>query len=323
MDKRKIGNTDLEASVVGFGCWGISGKDFWNGANDRDSEEAIKTAFENGVNFYDVAPIYGFGHAEEVLGRAVKGFRDKIIIASKCGLVWDDNFAVKKLLDKKSINKEIDDSLRRLNTDHVDLYQLHWPDFTTPIEETMEAVNMIKKSGKIRHIGVSNFPVDLAKKAMMYGEVVSQQCLYNMFDRNEEVYHVEQLGYLTEKEILPFCRENNLAFFPYSPLSQGMLTDTDLEFSDNDVRTYNPNFKDGKYEKRLSVLKKLREIAGRLNKPLSQIAINWLIDNPVITSVICGALNAAQARENCLSNTWKLDNDTMKEINAALEITGQ
>lgn len=318
MEKRKIGNSDLEASVVGFGCWGISGEGFWTGSNDNDSIDAIKTAFENGINFFDVAPIYGFGHAEEVLGKAIKGIRDKIIIASKCGLVWDEKRSVSKLLTKESILKEIDDSLKRLDIDYIDLYQLHWPDYATPISETMEAMNMLQKSGKIRYIGLSNFPVSLAKEAMALGDIVSEQCLYNMFDRNEEIYHVETLNYLTEKEILPFCKENNLAFFPYSPLSQGLLTDESLKFDDDDVRTFNPNFKDGKFEKRLAVLEKLKEIAKKIGKPLSQIAINWLIYNPVITSVICGALNPSQILENAKSATWQLDDETVKEINAVL-----
>lgn len=323
MEKRKIGNTDLRASVVGFGCWGLSGNKFWPGSNDKDSIDAVMTAYEHDVNFFDVAPIYGFGHSEELLGKAIKKIeRGKIIIASKCGLVWDANYNVKNLLSRESILKEIDDSLKRLDVEYIDIYQLHWPDLTTSIEETIDTMNLIKDAGKIHHIGISNFPVDLANKAMEYGNIVSQQCLYNMFDRNENIYHEIKLTYLTEKEILPFCKKNNLAFFPYSPLCQGLLTGSineNTKFGKDDVRAYNPSLKGEKLKKRAEVVKMLTKIAQNINKPLSQIAINWLINNSVITSVICGALNSAQATENSLSKTWEIDDKTMREINLCLK----
>jgi aryl-alcohol dehydrogenase-like predicted oxidoreductase len=321
MEKRRMGNSELEVSVVGFGCWGTSGGEFWTGGNDKDSIEAIQTAFEQSVNFFDVAPVYGFGHAEEVLGKAMQGKRNEIIIGSKCGLVWDDSHRISNNLSRESILKEIDDSLRRLNTDYIDLYQLHWPDYNTPIQETMETLNDIKKAGKIRYIGLSNYPVKLAEEALQYSEVASQQCLYNMFDRNEDLYHGIPLYYHTEDEILTFCKKHNIGFIPYSPLAQGLLTgkfNLDKNFDSNDVRVNNPNLNGAKLAESIGKVKELQEISKRIEKPLNQIAINWLISNPVITTVICGAKTAEQATKNSLSGSWKLDDETLKEINSVL-----
>jgi aryl-alcohol dehydrogenase-like predicted oxidoreductase len=152
-----------------------------------------------GINLFDVAPVYGFGHAEEVLGKALKGRRQKVLIASKCGLLWDGQRNITNNLTAKSILWEIDNSLRRLNTDHIDIYQLHWPDPNTPIEETIEALHSIKEAGKIRYIGVSNFSVELTKQAMEIDTIVSYQGLYNMLERNPESYHEIPLTYRTQE----------------------------------------------------------------------------------------------------------------------------
>lgn len=323
MEKRKIGKSDLEVSVVGFGCWVLGGQ--WTGSNDTNAINAVKKSLEFGVNFFDVAPVYGYGHAEEVLSKALEGQRDKVIIATKCGLRWGEDLKTINNLSRESILWEIDQSLRRLRTDYIDLYQLHWPDYNTPIEETMETMNDLKKAGKIRYIGISNFPVKLAKEAMKYSEVVSQQCLYNMLDRNEDSYHEIPLYYHTEEEILPFCKENNIGFLPYSPLCQGLLTGKFKEsnnFDDNDVRSANPMLRGEVLKERLKVVKKLQKVAEKIGKPLNQIAINWLISNSTVTSVISGSKNPIQAEQNCLSSTWKLDDETLQEINNILYDTG-
>jgi aryl-alcohol dehydrogenase-like predicted oxidoreductase len=322
MKRRKAASMKEEFSVIGFGCWAVSGAGVWNKSNDIDSIKAIQKALDLGVNFFDVAPVYGFGHAEEVLGKALKGNRQKVLIASKCGLVWDSQYRIKNQLTAESIYKEIDDSLRRLNTDYIDIYQIHWPDPNTPIEETMEALINIKKAGKIRNIGVSNFPVELTKKAMEMDTIVSQQCLYNMLERNEKSYHSIPLEYRTEKEILPFCRENGQAFFPYSPLCQGLLTGTFKEtdnFDEKDVRANNPKFKGEIFIAYLQTVEKLKEIAKSIGKPLNQLAINWLVKNDVITSVICGAQNIEHVEENVASIEWELSDDTIREIDKLLD----
>ena len=218
METKRVRAMDETFSVVGYGCWGISGGDVWNKTTDRDSIRAVQAAVDHGVTFFDVAPVYGFGHAETILGQALGGRREDVLIATKCGLVWDDQGRITNDLSADNIFHEIDQSLRRLGVDYVDIYQMHWPDPATPIEESMDALLRIKDSGKIRHIGVSNFPVALTEEARRLGEIVSYQGLYNMLERNPESYHNIPLEYQTEKEVLSYCREQGLAFFPYSPL---------------------------------------------------------------------------------------------------------
>lgn len=315
MKYKKVDKIDEKLSVIGFGSWGISGPEFWEGTSDESSIRTIHRAIEYGVNFFDVAPVYGFGHAEEVLGKAVKGFRNQVFIATKCGLIWDDEKRITNNLKPESIFKEIEDSLRRLQTDYIDLYQLHWPDPNTDIEETMDAMLELKKSGKIRYIGLSNFSIAEAKRAMQKAEISSMQGLYNMLERNAESYHNIPLEYRTESEILPFCIENGLAFFPYSPLLQGLLTG---KFTGNesfeDVRAANPNLSGERFKKFINVVKRLNVIADKINKPLSQIALNWLIRNEAVTSVIAGAQNVQHLEENIGVVTWEMDDALYYEI---------
>lgn len=308
---------DMQFSVVGFGCWGISGSDVWNNTEDGASIKTVQKAVDLGVNFFDVAPIYGMGHAEEILGQALKGRRESVLIASKCGLVWDDQKNVTVNLTATSIHQEIDESLRRLQTDYLDLYQIHWPDPNTPIEETMSALEEIKKLGKIRHIGVSNFSLDLTRQAMAVGTVASHQGLYNMLERNPESYHNIPLDYRVADEVLPFCRENGMAFLPYSPLFQGLLTGTfksEGNFDEHDVRAANPKLVDATFEVYFEIVEKLNNLAQEIGKPLSQIAINWLVNQPEVTSVICGAQNPQQIEENVSSVNWELTDEMLNQL---------
>lgn len=318
MKMKRVKLIEEELSAVGFGCWCISGPDSWTGCSDEDSIEAVHKAIELGVNFFDVAPVYGFGHAEETLGRAIKGFnRNELMIASKVGLVWDSQYRIQNCLKPESILREIDSSLKRLNTDHIDIYQIHWPDPSTPIEETMETLVKLKQAGKIRYIGVSNFSTELTERAMKIFTIASQQCLYNMLERNPESYHNIPLEYRTEKEILPFCKRHEQAFFPYSPLFQGLLTDNirnGLSFDKKDVRNANPKLNGETAKRNLEIVGKLRAIAEEIGKPLSQMAINWLIQNEAVTSVICGIQKTADIVENVASMNWQLDTETMKKI---------
>jgi len=266
---KKVDKIDEKLSVIGFGCWGISGPEYWDGTTDENSIKTIHKAIEYGVNFFDVAPVYGFGHAEEI----------------------------------------------RLQTDYIDLYQLHWPDPNTDIGETMDAMLELKRSGKIRYIGLSNFSVSEAKRAMQKAEISSMQGLYNMLERNANSYHSIPLEYRTERDILPFCLENGMAFFPYSPLLQGLLTG---KFTGNesfkDVRAANPNLSGEKFKMYINVVKKLNDIADKIKKPLSQIALNWLIRNEAVTSVIAGAQNSQQLEENIGAVTWEMDDALYYEI---------
>src|SRR5665648_815890 len=212
---------DLAFSAVGFGCWGISGGSTWNGSTDEESIRTVRTAVDLGITYFDVAPVYGFGHAEEVLGEALARRRDSVLIGSKCGLLWDDSGAIRNDLSSASIGKEIDESLRRLNTDHLDLYQMHWPDIATPIEESMEALERVVAAGKVRYIGVTNFSVERTDACRAIGPVAAHQGLYNMLEHNPTSYHEIPLEYRTRSEILPMVMREGMAFSRTARSSRG------------------------------------------------------------------------------------------------------
>lgn len=311
----------LELSVVGLGCWGLSGAGLWTGSSDEQSTRTVQAAREGGVNLFDVAPVYGFGHAEEILGRALAGHRDEVIIATKCGLVWDEQGNIRNDLSPASIAREVDASLRRLGTDHIDVYQLHWPDPATPIEDTMEYLLERRTEGVIRHIGVSNFSIELTERARACGPVVSHQGLYNMLEQNAASYHEIPLEYRTLDEVLPYVEAHGMAFFPYSPLLQGLLTD-DLARSGNfgptDVRRANPHLSGPEADWYFAAARRLQTIAREAGKPLAQIAINWLIEQPAVTSVISGGTQERQVRENVAATDWELTPDLSTAIHEAL-----
>lgn len=308
----------MEVSVLGFGCWPVGNE--WTEADDQSSKETIKEAIELGINFFDVAPVYGLGHAEKILGEAIKGHRNNIFIASKCGLRWDNSGNIKNNLSRESILEEIDNSLRRLDTDYLDLYQIHWPDPNTPIEETMEIFNELRQKGKIRNIGVSNFSMFLIERARKFGEIVSNQVLYNMIDRDSDHYHDLPLTYRTESEIFPYCQKNNIGVIPYSPLEQGLLTDDfEIEKLENgDVRCVNPELRGEKLKENLRIANKLQNIARDLDKPLVQLVLNWLFSKEAISTIIVGATNIRQVKENVGALDWKLESGTIKKINSIL-----
>lgn len=317
MQTKRVSLINEDLSVIGFGCWATGGSDVWNNVEDAASVAAIRRAVDLGVNFFDVAPVYGLGHAEEVLGRALQGRRENVFIATKCGLVWDERKRIRRDLRAASIKTEIDASLQRLQTDVIDLYQVHWPDPNTPIEETMSALAEIRESGKIRYIGVSNFSLDLLKQARAITQVVSHQGLYNLLERNADSYYNTPLDYRTEREILPYCEHNGLAFFPYSPLFQGLLSGSFKprgHFNKKDVRRMNPKLGGELFLKYYGIVERLQEFATEIGHPLNQIAINWLVRQKAVTSVIAGARTVRHIEGNVASTTWTLTDDMATEL---------
>lgn len=322
MKLKKVDALDFEFSAVGFGCWAAGGSIVWNDADDDSTIRAIQRAVDLGVNFFDVAPVYGFGHAEEIVGRALRSRRQQVIIATKCGLRWDESYTIVNNLRPESIREEIDASLRRLQTDYIDIYQMHWPDPATPIAESMETLVRLQQAGKIRHIGVSNFSRELTDEARAYGAIVSHQGLYNMLEHNPTQYHNIPLPYRTKDEILPYCVEHGMAFFPYSPLFQGLLTDcfkAENQFDSKDVRSANPKLNGELFRVYYKIRAELLALAQQIGKPLAQVAINWLIDQPAVTSVICGAQTPAQVEENVASVSWTLTTEIRAEIERILQ----
>lgn len=307
MEYRKLGNSDLEISVIGFGAWGIGGAPFWSSEGDHPSCKAILKAFDLGVNFFDTAPVYGFGHSEELLGKTLKPVRDKVILATKCGLVWDKEQlgAIKKNAKRDSILKEVEQSLRRLKTDVIDLYQVHWPDVDTPQAETMETLLKIQEQGKIRHIGVSNYSVAQMKECLKVGNLVSLQPEYSLLERS------------IEAETVPFCIENEIGIIAYSPLSSGVLTgkyDKSTKFKDWRSKGIIGTFTGEAYENNIDKVDRLKALATADGKTCAQMAVNWVTSQPGLTTALVGVKNEKQMEENLHAVGWELSGDQQDKI---------
>jgi aryl-alcohol dehydrogenase-like predicted oxidoreductase len=308
------------ASVIGFGCWGLSGPATWTGGDDADGIAAVRRALEHGITFFDVAPRYGEGHAEEVLGRAVGARRDEVLIASKCGLTWEGGVDGRDL-SPEAIRREIDDSLRRLGTDRVDVYQMHWPDPDTPVEDSMEALLEIRDAGKIRAIGVSNFSIADTRRALAVGPLATHQGLFNLLEHNPAHYHGIPLEYRTRDEVLPFMTEHDMVFLPYSPLMQGLLTDgyDPAAVDATDVRRANPRLFGPEAAPFAEAAARLRRFAAGLGRPLEQVALTWLTTQPGMGPVISGAQTAGQVEALAAAGEWELTNADLAEIDHLLE----
>lgn len=309
MEYRKLGGSDLETSVIGFGAWGIGGAPFWNDEGEETSCRALLKAVDLGINFFDTAPVYGFGYSEELLGKTLKPVRDKVLIATKCGLVWDKKSlkSMRKNASRQSILKEIDLSLKRLRTDRIDLYQVHWPDVNTPQRETMEALLDIQEQGKIRHIGVSNYSLEQMKECVKYGKLVSLQPEYNLLRRS------------IEKEIVPYCLENEIGVIAHSPLASGVLTgkyDKNTRFTDWRSKGVIGMFSGEAYEKNIEKVDRLKDVAEGLGKTCGQAAINWAFRQPVVSSALVGVKNERQLEDNIGAVGWEPDPEAGKAIEA-------
>ncbi len=323
MQYKQVGRIAEKISVVGLGCWAFSGDAYWDASEDEKSIAVVNEALEIGVNLLDVAPVYGKGHAEEVVGKAIKSHdRSGFLIASKCGLLWDDKGREYNCLKKDSILREIDASLQRLGVDYIDIYQLHWPDPATPLEETLEAILKIKQAGKIRYFGVTNFSTEDVAALDSAVPVATQQALYNMLERNPRIYHGLKLVYRTECETLPQCLNLGQAFFPYSPFMQGLLTGKfgpANNFSQNDVRRFNPKLNGERYTPYYQASVKLKAIADKYGHPLYELAFNWLRQNPAVTSVIGSSLTPGHIRANAKALEWEITPEMRKEIAAVID----
>ena len=313
---------DVRFSAIGFGCWSLGDGSRWRDSSDAESTATIHRAIDCGITFFDTAPVYGFGGSESLLGKALKGRRDDITLASKCGLLWDDNKTIVRCLSARAVRLDIESSLRRLQTDHLDLLQLHWPDHNTPLEETAGALGEILRAGKVRYLGVTNFSVADTERLSAMLPISSYQGLYNALERNPTGYHREILEYRTEAEILPLCQTKGLAFFPYSPLFQGLLTD-DFPFTDgfpaSDVRSENPKLNGENLARHLRARERLKAIAGRAGLTLTHLALCWLWNNPAVTSVICGAQHPDQIAQNAAAGDITLSNAIRAEIEEVLK----
>ncbi|MCL2828412.1 MAG: aldo/keto reductase [Oscillospiraceae bacterium] len=302
-------------SAIGIGCWNFGGD--WDSSDEKQSIDIVHAAIDAGVNLFDVAPVYGFGVSETVLGKALRGKRDKVLIASKAGIVWNDKRETRFDLTKANILREIDESLRRLDTDYIDIYQMHWPDPSTPLSETAEALNEIRKAGKIRYVGLSNFCQSDVEKMMEMTGVESQQGLYNMLERNPENYHGISLAYRSEDEVLPAVAKWGQAYLAYSPLFQGLLAGKFLDgidFSKRDIRNSNPKFASGNFERYVEAARKIHQVAVELDRPMQQLSLNWLRQKPAVTCIIAGVSSPEQLDTNVGACDWDIDNEAMGRL---------
>ncbi len=314
---RKIARMEeYDFSLLGFGCWALGSSSGWSTSSDEISIKIVDQAIEQGVTLFDTAPVYGFGTSEMLLGKIIKGKRDKIILASKCGLVWDNNKNIQNDLSESSVLNEIDVSLKRLNVDYIDIYQLHWPDPKVAIEDLQNTIEKLLNSQKIKYIGLSNFSLDDCKVLAQNPKVVSYQGLYNLFETNEKGYHGINLEYQMKDEILPFCRENNLAVLPYSPLMQGILTDNfdASRIGANDVRHANPKFHADNIQVYLDKREKLLEYAKSIDMSLLNIAYGWLGYQEAITSVISGSTKEYQLTKNIEASNTVLSKEQYDKV---------
>ncbi len=307
---RKLGWTDLELSVIGFGTWALGGSRWrygWGPQDDEDSIKAIWRAMDLGVNWIDTAAIYGLGHSEEIVGKAIKGLSKKPIIATKCSRVVDKNGNIIGDLRRESIRREVEDSLRRLQVDVIDLYQIHWPDPDEYIEEAWVTMGDLIKEGKIRYAGVSNFSVEQMKRIAKIHPIASLQPPYSMLRRD------------IENDILPYCKENNIGVVVYSPMQKGLLTgkynaETVAKLSPDDHRHNDPMFKEPQLSINVEFVEKMKKLAEKYGKTPAQLAIAWVLRRPEVTSAIVGIRNPSQIEEVAPAGDWSLSEEDVKVI---------
>lgn len=303
---RKLGKKGPEISIIGFGSWATGGD--WGGQDDQLSIDSVRAALDAGVTFYDTAAVYGLGHSEEVIGKALKGDRSKVVLATKCGMVWDENKKVSKNATYHSILREAEDSLRRLGTDYIDLYQVHWPDTDTKAsaEESMRAMDKLVQDGKVRYVGVSNYSIPLLEESLAVRHVDSLQPPYSI------------LRPAVEQEILPFCLEKGIGVVSYSALTSGLLSGNyiyDTKFSDNDWRSRNKAHTVD-LKSNVDRVEKLRVIANQWNITIPQLAVAYILTNPAITSAIVGVRKPSHILGVLPAVEIKLDESTLAEIRA-------
>jgi methylglyoxal reductase len=332
MKYRPLGKSGIQASVVGFGAWAIGGW-MWGGTKKNDPEGAIHAAIDHGINLIDTAPMYGYGHSEELVGAALKGIRDKVVLATKCGMVWykqegdkffdasetgeaeseaDKKYEVYINLRPAMIRYEIEESLRRLKTDRIDLYQTHWQDSTTKTEDTMAELLSLKQEGKIRAIGCSNATVEQMERYLSIGQLDTDQEQYSMLQRQHEA------------DNLIFCRDHELAFLAYSPMALGILSGKigpKHVFGEGDVRRGNPWYQAENRSKVDALLDVIRSVAEANSITIAQTVIAWTVAQPGCSHALVGARNPEQAIANAKAGEIRLTEEELRSIRKVVNQT--
>lgn len=315
MRTKRLGNTDLELTVLGLGTWAIGGGGWdyaWGAQKDQDSIEAILEALECGVNWIDTAAAYGLGHSEEIVGKALKQWGKPVIIATKCGLLGDPDGHVRGYLKRESILKEAEASLKRLQVDRIDLYQIHWPNPAPDIEEAFETLIDLQKQGKIRYAGVSNFSSKQMEKISAKGPIASLQPPYSLLNR------------YAEKDLFPYCEKNSIGIVCYSPMQNGLLSGKMTRQRVEDMpaddwrKTKNDLFQEPQLSKVLNLVDKLKEFALMRGKTVAQAALSWVLRRREVTAAIVGARKKGQMAELAGASEWVLTGEEIEAIDAIL-----
>lgn len=315
MKTKKLGNTDFEITSVGFGAWAIGGGGWefgWGKQDDENSVKAIHKAIESGINWIDTAAVYGLGHSEEVVAKALKGMKERPYVFTKCELRWDENGKIYNSIKKESVKYECEMSLKRLQTDVIDLYQIHWPSPDNDIEEGWEAMQELKAEGKIRFAGVSNFSVEQMERIMNIARISSLQPPYSLSHS------------VTEKKIIPYCEKNNIGVIVYSPMMSGLLsgkmTRERIEaLPDDDWRKNSSQFKEPRLTKNLLIAEKLKEIGKKYGAEAGAVAIAWTLRLNGVTAAIVGARNPGQIDLLISAGNLILDVSDINDLNKIIE----
>lgn len=309
MHTRQLGRTDIHITPIGLGAWAIGGGGYeygWGAQDDQQSIIAIKRALDLGINWIDTAPVYGLGHSEEIVGKAIKG-REKPYVFTKCSQIWDDQRRVSHSLRSASLQREVEASLKRLGVDAIDLYQIHWPDPEPEIEEGWSTLAKLKKEGKVRHIGVSNFNVEQLRRSERIAPVETLQPPYSLIHRD------------VEQEILPYCQQHNIGVIVYSPMASGLLSGTMTaeriqRMPEDDWRKHDPEFQEPRLSRNLRLAQLLSEIGFPHNLPAGVVAIAWTLRHPAVTGAIVGFRNAAQVEELVPAAEFRLSERELQQI---------
>lgn len=312
MQTVRFGKTDMEITPIGFGSWAIGGSGWaaaWGPQDDEEAIGAIRRAVEMGMNWVDTAAVYGLGHSEELVARALKGMSDdeRPYVFTKCSLVWDESGEVSNVLDKDSVKRECEESLRRLQAEAIDLYQIHWPNPDEDIEEGWEALAELKEEGKVRHIGVSNFDVEQMERIKGIAPVETLQPPYNLIDRG------------VEDEILPYCGENDIGVIVYSPMKSGLLTgkmtpERVQSLPHDDWRREAPEFNEPRLSRNLELVRLLEEIGAEHGKSPAEVSIAWTLRHPAVTAAIVGGRRPDQVDGVVGAAEFRLSNEEIERI---------
>ncbi|AFE10992.1 aldo/keto reductase family oxidoreductase [Corallococcus coralloides DSM 2259] len=315
MQKRRLGNSDMELTALGFGAWAIGGGGWafaWGAQDDAQSIEAIQRALDSGINWVDTAAVYGLGHSEDVVARALKGRDKRPYVFTKCGMVWDDQGKVRRRLKADSVRRECESSLRRLKVDAIDLYQVHWPvEDGAELEEGWTALAELQRQGKVRWLGVSNFNVSQLEQVRRIAPVTSLQPPYSLIHRD------------IEDDLLPYCQTQGIGVIVYSPMASGLLTGAMTReriqaMPDDDWRRGSADFQEPKLSHHLSLVERMREVGARHGRSPAEVALAWTLRGPAVTAAIVGARSAKQVDGFIQAGDFRLTSEEVREVEEVL-----